>query len=137
MSHEIPAPGGAPQVETTAGTPDGTTAAPPDRLALEFADLRAQLRDQVARLRALGRDVALAVAARVDADAAIAESTLSALELAPQPRRRRAQVRRLERLMKRLSAVELEPAKGRRRDLKEVARSVRRITTALTEPIEG
>jgi hypothetical protein len=109
----------------------------PDTLDFAFADLKVQLKDQLARLAQIGRDVALAVAARVDADAAIAETALGSLELEPhKKKRRRAQVRRLERLLERVSAIDLQASQGRRRDLRRVAKAVRRIVTALTEPVE-
>ncbi|HEY3355516.1 MAG TPA: hypothetical protein VGQ83_19860 [Polyangia bacterium] len=135
MSQETLAPGAVPAAGDSA---DGATGpADTDTLDLAFADLKAQLKDQVVRLRTLGRDVAQAAAARVEADAAIADAALEGLELdARKKRRRRAQVLRLERLIKRLSAVEIDPARGRRRDLKQVACSMRRIITALTEPVD-
>jgi hypothetical protein len=137
MTHDSFAPDAMPSHEgvvaevTPAPTPE------PDALDLVFADLKGQVREQVGRLRTLGRDVALAAAARVEADAAIAESAVGAFELEPRKRRRRkGQVKRLERLVKRISAVEVEVDRGRRRDLKQVARSVRRIISALTAPVK-
>jgi hypothetical protein len=121
--------------EATSGAPP--TGDAPDTLDFAFADLKVQLKDQLARLGQVGREVALAVAARIDADAAIAETALGALELGPhKKKRRREQVRRLERLLERVSALDLQAARGRRRDLRRVAKSVRRIVTTLTEPID-
>ncbi|MBI5482486.1 MAG: hypothetical protein HY906_26760 [Deltaproteobacteria bacterium] len=143
MSHKRsstgPQPGaetGAPAaVEATGGA--ASTGDAPDTLDFAFADFKVQLKDQLARLGQVGREVALAVAARIDADAAIAETALGSLELEPRKKkRRRAQVRRLEKLVERVSALDLEAPRGRRRDLRRVARSVRRIVTTLTEPVE-
>jgi len=137
MTHDSFAPGA--DVDSSDASAEGTAAAAaePDALDLEFADLKGQLREQVGRLRELGRDVALAAAARVEADAAIAESAVGAFELTPRKRRRRKdQVKRLERLVRRLSSVEIEVKRGRRRDLRQVSRSVRRIISALTEPVK-
>ena len=118
----------------TGGAPAGDT---PDNLDFEFADLKVQLKDQLARLGQVGREVALATAARIDADAAIAETALGSLELEPtKKKRRRAQVRRLERLVERVSALDLQPSRGKRRDLRRVGKAVRRIVTALTEPVD-
>jgi len=137
MTHDSFAPGA--DVDSSDASAEGTAAAAaePDALDLVFADLKGQLREQVGRLRELGRDVALAAAARVEADAAIAESAVGAFELTPRKRRRRKdQVKRLERLVRRLSSVEIEVKRGRRRDLRQVSRSVRRIISALTEPVK-
>jgi hypothetical protein len=128
-----------------AGAPPPTDTAPdatgpgdaPENLDFVFADLKQQLKEQLVRLGQVGRETALAVAARIDADAAIAETALGSLELEEaKKKRRRAQVRRLEKLVERVSAVDLQASRGRRRDLRRIARSVRRIVTTLTEPVE-
>jgi hypothetical protein len=142
MSHKrtSTSPGPGPDAGDPAradATGAASTGDAPDTLDFAFADLKLQLKDQLARLGQIGREVALAVAARIDADAAIAETALGSLELdAHKKKRRRLQVRRLERLVERVSALDLQPAAGRRRDLRRVARSVRRIVTTLTEPVD-
>ena len=94
-----------------------------------------QLRAQVERLQGLGRELAVAAAARIDADGAIADTALAGLSLPARKRaRRRAQVRRLERLLERVAALEIDAARGRRGDLRRVARAVRRIISVLTSP---
>ena len=121
---------------TTVTAPDAAIEEVPDNLDFVFAELKQQLKDQLARLGQVGREVALAVAARIDADAAIAETALGSLELEDgKKKRRRAHVRRLERLLERVTAVEAQASRGRRRDLRRVAKSVRRIVTSLTEPV--
>jgi hypothetical protein len=126
--------GGSP---ATGGAPDAAPEDVPDNLDFVFADLKLQLKDQLVRLGQVGREVALAVAARIDADAAIAETALGSLELEEaKKKRRRAQVRRLERLLERVSALDLQAAHGKRRDLRRVAKAVRRIVTTLTEPVD-
>jgi hypothetical protein len=129
--------GGEGEWSPETGAPGGPDEPSPDTLDLAFADLKTQLREQLARLGRLGRDVALAAAARIDADAAIGETALGVLELERRRRkRRRAQVKRLERLLERVGAVQVEPTRGRRRDLRRVARAVRRVVTVLTEPLD-
>ena len=96
---------------------------------------------EVARgLRALGVKPGAVLTSpylRAAQTAAIAETALGSLELEPhKKKRRRAQVRRLERLLERVSAIDLQASQGRRRDLRRVAKAVRRIVTALTEPVE-
>jgi hypothetical protein len=128
MSHDPESPEGAAKTDAPAG---------PDPLELAFAELKGQLRELVARLRTLSRDIAEAAAARIEADAAIADAAIVAFEPGTGKRHhRRGQVKRLEQLTKRLSLLEIDPRKGRRRDLKVVARSVRRIVAALTEPVD-
>ena len=128
--------------ETTSPPPTGEAApggpAPPaeapDPFDAAFAALKARLQEQLSRMRALGREVTLATAARLDADASIAETALA--DLQPEPgkkKRRRRQVRRLERLVERLAAVEVDAAHARARDLKLIARSLGRALTVLTE----
>jgi predicted O-methyltransferase YrrM len=127
---------GAPPPTDAAADATGTGDAP-ENLDFVFADLKQQLKEQLVRLGQVGRETALAVAARIDADAAIAETALGSLELEEaKKKRRRAQVRRLEKLVERVSAVDLQASRGRRRDLRRIARSVRRIVTTLTEPVE-
>ncbi len=141
MGHKRPKADVAPEKvagdQLTDAAPDTATEDVPDNLDFVFAELKQQVKDQLVRLGQVGREVALAVAARIDADAAIAETALGSLELEDgKKKRRRAQVRRLERLVERVSAVEAQASRGRRRDLRKVARSVRRIVTTLTEPVE-
>ena len=127
--------------QTTASPPEGEAAAgepaapaTPDVSEQAFAELKARLQEQLNRLRALARDVALSASAQLDADASIAETALGTLEPeSRKKRRRREQVRRLERLVERLAAVEVDTAHGRARDLKIIARSLRRALRLLTE----
>jgi hypothetical protein len=140
MGHKRPKAEVAPESiaggQPTDAAPGAATEDAPDNLDFVFAELKQQLKDQLVRLGQVGREVALAVAARIDADAAIAETALGSLELDDgKKKRRRAHVRRLERLLERVSAVEAQAARGRRRDLRRVAKSVRRIVTTLTEPV--
>jgi len=84
------------------------------------------------QLRGATREVALAVAARIDADVAVALTALEACELGP--KRRRSQVRHLERLLDRSEGIVAEPTRGRRRDLKRLAQAVHRIVLGLADP---
>ena len=105
----------------------------PNHLELGFAELKAEARAELGRLRALGREVALAAAGRIEAVATEAETCLGDFELAKHKKRvRQRQVGALARLVKRLGAIAIEPERGRRRDLKRVSRSVQSTLDALT-----
>ena len=117
-----------------AASGEATASAAPDRSEQAFAELKARLQEQVSRLRTLGREVALSASAQLDADASIAETALGGLQPdSRKKKRRREQVRRLERLVERLAAVEVDTAHGRARDLKVIARSLGRALKLLTE----
>jgi len=103
-----------------------------DETLAAFTASKEQLRARLEQLRGATREVALAVAARIDADVAVALTALEACELGP--KRRRSQVRHLERLLDRSEGIVAEPTRGRRRDLKRLAQAVHRIVLGLADP---
>jgi hypothetical protein len=107
----------------------------PDALDLELQAAREQLAPLVGELRRLAREVAQAVALRVDRELADVEEALGRLEL---PRGRKRRLETMARLREalgeaRLLRVEVAPAQGRRRDLKRITTLGRRLA-ALVRP---
>jgi hypothetical protein len=103
-----------------------------DGLDGALGDLKAQLRPIIGQLRVTARDVALAVAARLDRDLAGIEAAVTRLELPRGTRRRRAVVTAVEQALgeaRRLEA-QVRPARGRRRDLRRIAAVARQLATA-------
>jgi hypothetical protein len=99
-----------------------------DPLARDFAAAREQLAAQLGVLGGAAREIALAVADRLDDDLAGFAAGLDGLALPRRSRRKRQRaVARLGRLLEVARSVEVDPARGRRRDLKRLARKVRRL----------
>jgi hypothetical protein len=105
-------------------------------LEAALARLKEPLRERIAAVRQAGREAALAVVARLEADAATAEAALAALRVPRKRRRRRAEMKRLERLLDALNDLASTAASGQMRYLKAIGRSLRRVSRALTEPID-
>jgi hypothetical protein len=110
-------------------------AQPGQDLQSAFDGLKEPLRERIAILQRQGREAALAIAARFEAEAAVAEAALAELRLPREKRRRqRQQLRRLERLVGSLNDFEPNTASGRIRHLKAIGRTLRRVTRTLVEP---
>jgi hypothetical protein len=100
----------------------------PDPIARDFEAARQRLATGLGTLGGAAREVALAVAARLEDDLAVLAAGLDDLALPRRSfRKRQRAIRRLRRMLEAARRLEVEPARGRRRDLKRLARRVRRL----------
>jgi len=106
----------------------------PDLVALDFEDRRAALARHLGVLGGTAREIAIAVARRLDDDLAVMAAGLGDLALPPRSRRkRRRAVARLAHMLAVARDLDVDPARGRRRDLKRIAATVKRLRTLAAE----
>jgi hypothetical protein len=106
----------------------------PDLIALDFDDARAELARHLGVLGGTAREIAIAVAGRLDDDLAVLAAGIGDLALPPRSRRkRRRAVARLAHMLAVAREHEVDPARARRRDLKRIAATVRRLRKLAAE----
>jgi hypothetical protein len=120
--------GGPLRSDLTAGPGRALDLRGADPIESDFDDAREQLARRLGVLGSTAREIAVAVAARLDDDLAGLTAGLEDLTLPSRSRRkRRRAVARLERLLAVARGLEVDPGRGRRRDLKRVAATVKRL----------
>jgi hypothetical protein len=106
----------------------GSAEAPLDPVARDFAEVQEQLRRRLGLLSGTARETALALAARLEADLAAVATQIGDLRLPPRsPRKRRQALERLEGMLAVARALQIDASRGRRRDLRRIAATVRRL----------
>jgi len=106
----------------------------PDPTALDFDDARGQLTRHLGVLGGTAREIAIAVAGRMGDDLAVLAAGLGDLALPRRSRRkRRRAVARLAHMLAVARDLEVDPARGRRRDLKRIAATVKRLRKLAAE----